>query len=247
MPLVDPVTMSSAGASPQVITVKPSSPIELLPNDIARIFSQIHPAILLSAFYLRFSALVAQPTSTLLSSLLPLAVVQILYAVVCLPAVGSSTKVVKKVKLNASKKPQGAAATRILTSFVALLFTTFSIPILSVLQILFGAPLTTQLPHTLLCSAHVALLTAFPLIYVHGSDARKWREVVSLYSPIDEVFGGAVGCLLGAWVGAVPIPLDWDREWQKWPVTIVAGAYAGYVLGKTIGAWGLKGKRIELD
>lgn len=29
--------------------------------------------------------------------------------------------------------------------------------------------------------------------------------------------------------------IDWDREWQKWPVTIVTGAYAGYVLGKSLG------------
>jgi GPI ethanolamine phosphate transferase 2/3 subunit F len=68
-----------------------------------------------------------------------------------------------------------------------------------------------------------------------------------VHSPIDEVFGGAVGCFLGAWLGAVPIPLDWDREWQKWPVTIVTGAYAGYVLGKMVGGWLLKGRRIEFD
>ena len=80
MPLVDPVTMSSVGTSSQVITIKPSLPIELLPNDIARIFSQVHPAILLSAFYVRFPALVADPTSTLLSTLLALAAVQTLYA-----------------------------------------------------------------------------------------------------------------------------------------------------------------------
>ncbi|KAK0107363.1 Glycosylphosphatidylinositol (GPI) anchor assembly protein [Cadophora gregata] len=238
--------MSSADASSQVITIKPSLPIERLPNDIARLFSQVHPAILLSAFYVRFPALVADPTSTLLSTLLPLAAVQISYAVVCLPAVGSNTKFVKKAKLNAPKKPVGDVAKRLLTSFVSLLFTGFSVPILCILQILFGAPLTTHLPHTLLCSAHIALLTVFPLIYVHGSDSQKWREIISLYSPIDGLFGGTVGCLLGAWVGAVPIPLDWDRDWQKWPVTIVVGAYAGYVLGKTIGAWGLKGKRIEL-
>ena len=64
---------------------------------------------------------------------------------------------------------------------------------------------------------------------------------------MDEVFGGTVGCVVGAWLGAVPIPLDWDREWQSWPVTIVTGAYAGYVLGKMLGGWVLKGRRIELD
>lgn len=82
---------------------------------------------------------------------------------------------------------------------------------------------------------------------MHGSDGAKWREIASVYSPIDEVFGASVGCFLGAWLGAVPIPLDWDREWQKWPVTIVTGAYAGYMVGKLAGGWLLKGKRIEFD
>lgn len=104
MPLIDPVTMSSAGATPKGPPVKASMPIEILPTDLARIFSQAHPALLLSAYYLRFPALVADPTSTLLNSLLPLALVQIVYVFTCLPAVGSSSKTVKKVKLNAPKK-----------------------------------------------------------------------------------------------------------------------------------------------
>ena len=133
------------------------------------------------------------------------------------------------------------------TAIIASLLSLVSIPALAAIQVLCGAPLTTHLPHTLLSSAHLALLAVFPLIYVHGNDGKKWREIVSAYSPIDEVFGATVGCFLGAWVGAVPIPLDWDREWQKWPVTIVTGAYAGYVVGKVVGKWVLRGKRIELN
>ncbi len=120
-------------------------------------------------------------------------------------------------------------------------------PILASLQVLFGAPITTHISQTLLSSSHLALLALFPLVYVHGSDGSKWREIVSVYSPMDEVFGGALGCFLGAWLGAVPIPLDWDRDWQKWPITIVTGAYAGYIVGKLAGAWLFKGKRIEFD
>ena len=38
-----------------------------------------------------------------------------------------------------------------------------------------------------------------------------------------------------------------DREWQKWPVTIVTGAYLGYAVGRPVGQYLLRGKRIEFD
>ena len=76
-------------------------------------------------------------------------------------------------------------------------------------MVLFGAPLTTHLSHTLLCAAHISLLSVFPLIYVHQVDVAKWREIISVQMPLDEVYGGSLGALIGAWLGAVPIPLDW--------------------------------------
>jgi len=36
-----------------------------------------------------------------------------------------------------------------------------------------------------------------------------WREILSASLPFDEVWGGCIGGILGAWLGAVPIPLDW--------------------------------------
>lgn len=78
-------------------------------------------------------------------------------------------------------------------------------------------------------------------------------------SPTDNLelvlFAPAIGTIVGAWTGAFPIPLDWDRPWQvrpecplfhlrradalrtpqKWPVTPIVGALAGHALGSIIG------------
>jgi len=34
--------------------------------------------------------------------------------------------------------------------------------------------------------------------------------------------------MVGAWAGAIPIPLDWDRDWQQWPVSCCYGALLGF-------------------
>lgn len=38
-----------------------------------------------------------------------------------------------------------------------------------------------------------------------------------------------------------------DRDWQKWPITIVTGAYLGWFIGRLAGGYLLRGKRIEFD
>ena len=108
---------------------------------------------------------------------------------------------------------------------------------------LFGAPFLTHIPHTFLCALHLSLLGLYPLFYARGVSNRDWLEILSARAPFDEAFGGLVGAAVGAWLGAVPIPLDWDREWQKWPVTILCGIYAGYVVGKLVGGTLAFGKR----
>ena len=82
-------------------------------------------------------------------------------------------------------------------------------PLLSLHLILFGAPLTTHLPETILCGAHLALLAGMPLVYVYGVEQAIWRRIGGLMVPIDEVYGATLGTLFGAWLGAIPIPLDW--------------------------------------
>jgi phosphatidylinositol glycan class F len=118
---------------------------------------------------------------------------------------------------------------------LSLLLSIFVAPLFHVGMVLCGAPVISEALHTFLCAVHLAVLSLFPLFYVHGADSAAWLAVAGFRAPLDETFGGLVGGVVGAWLGAVPIPLDWDREWQKWPVTILCGIYGGYILGRTIG------------
>jgi phosphatidylinositol glycan class F len=129
------------------------------------------------------------------------------------------------------------------TTLVAILLSAIAADAIHVLLVLFGAPFLTHFRHTFLCSQHMAFLGLYPLFYTRGVSGKDWMEILSARAPFDEAFGGLVGACVGAWLGAVPIPLDWDREWQKWPVTILCGIYAGYIVGKLIGGTMAFGKR----
>ncbi|KAI7744693.1 hypothetical protein M8C21_033095 [Ambrosia artemisiifolia] len=37
--------------------------------------------------------------------------------------------------------------------------------------------------------------------------------------------------IIGAWFGAWPMPLDWERMWQEWPICVTYGAIIGYLVG----------------
>jgi hypothetical protein len=112
--------------------------------------------------------------------------------------------------LSPTPNPQHILTSRtkpaILSLTLALLLAT---PLLTALLILFGAPLTSNQQHTLLAAAHISHLAILPLIYTHGLEKEKWMAIMGLMVPVDDVFGAALGTFVGAWVGAVPIPLDW--------------------------------------
>ncbi|RYO36498.1 hypothetical protein AA0111_g2814 [Alternaria arborescens] len=240
-------TVINANATSKVHP-SPPPPIEPLKNDLARTYTHIHPLLVLSVYGLKFNALVADPVSTLFSTLPYLAVLQIAFVAVCLPPTGGAPKKPTEKKAKAPGKPEQGGNSKLVPAFLSLLLALIAAtPLLTATLVLFGAPVSSHYWHTLLCGAHIALLSTLPLVYVHGVDGETWRQIVALLLPIDEVYGGLIGTVLGAWLGAVPIPLDWDREWQKWPVTIVTGAYIGYAVGKLLGGTLLKGTKIMFD
>lgn len=73
-----------------------AAPIEPLKNDTARLYTHIHPILVLSVYALKFPALVADPVPTLLSTLAPLAVLQIAFVAVCLPPTGGTPSMRKQ-------------------------------------------------------------------------------------------------------------------------------------------------------
>jgi phosphatidylinositol glycan class F len=56
-------------------------------------------------------------------------------------------------------------------------------------------------------AAHIAVLAVLPLVFAVGVDGKRWRDVVALRATVDEAFAGTLGTAIGAWLGAVPIPL----------------------------------------
>lgn len=91
-----------------------------------------------------------------------------------------------------------------------------------ILIVLFGAPFTTFLKENLILSSHIAFL-AYPIIVSFLKIGEK--SVFHKYLAFIAV---------GAWFGAIVIPLDWDRDWQNWPLPIVISSYIGSFIGYSI-------------
>jgi GPI ethanolamine phosphate transferase 2/3 subunit F len=120
------------------------------------------------------------------------------------------------------------------------LILTFGVPTipLTLLALCLGAPLFPydQIPLTFLLATHVSTLGFLPIFYTHGVSGSAWRDVAAAWLPFDEAgaWAATVGCFVGGWLGAIPIALDWDREWQKWPCTVIWGCVIGWTLGKLL-------------
>ncbi|XP_015773139.1 PREDICTED: phosphatidylinositol-glycan biosynthesis class F protein-like, partial [Acropora digitifera] len=83
-----------------------------------------------------------------------------------------------------------------------------------------------------LLMSHLAVLPACSLLGPHVDLIPKiffstWSDATP-----EAYFQCLITCtLIGAWLGAFPIPLDWDRPWQVWPIPCVIGALVGYITG----------------
>ncbi|KAL2322112.1 hypothetical protein Fmac_026491 [Flemingia macrophylla] len=98
-----------------------------------------------------------------------------------------------------------------------------------------GAPVTSQyLPKTVNWALMMSLFTTVPASCVLGSSWTDWRRIFAQTKPNGSIEYllclPAHGAVIGAWFGAWPMPLDWERPWQEWPISVSYGAIAGYLV-----------------
>lgn len=85
-------------------------PLTTHASPLAQAVRHVHPAVLAASFYAGFGALVRDPVATMAVSLPAVVVLQVAYAVLCLPAAGSPAKGTKKPRPGEKRKPGADAA-----------------------------------------------------------------------------------------------------------------------------------------
>ncbi|XP_074574381.1 uncharacterized protein LOC141830836 isoform X2 [Curcuma longa] len=84
---------------------------------------------------------------------------------------------------------------------------------------------------------HHLLVMSHVIVYfcVFGWSRMDWQRILANSKPkqaIDCLVSlPAQGAIVGAWLGAWPMPLDWEMPWQEWPICVTYGAIAGYIVG----------------
>ena len=112
------------------------------------------------------------------------------------------------------------------------------------ISLCYGAPFSS--PRTLLFAAYLASFPA-PLTPFLGSSPLSLVQILASFpslptqqqktiplSPLLHFSHTTMGALVGTWVGALPIPLDWDRWWQVWPISCVFGCLGGAFVGSLL-------------
>lgn len=98
-----------------------------------------------------------------------------------------------------------------------------------------GAPMIQNFNRTVHWSLLMSVLTCLPAASVFGSSWADWHRIFAQAKPSGPVEYmiclPAHGAVIGAWFGAWPMPLDWERPWQDWPICVSYGALAGYLVG----------------
>ncbi|XP_068236270.1 phosphatidylinositol-glycan biosynthesis class F protein [Palaemon carinicauda] len=119
-------------------------------------------------------------------------------------------------------------SSKVADAFLIVVLSLCSICGIHIVTVLYGAYLIENVEETLTFSILLAslalirpLVTLGPKAFQILLERLNWEEELDLQ---------CIAVFLGAWLGALPIPLDWDTPWQVWPLTCCIGAILGELI-----------------
>ncbi|XP_054576267.1 phosphatidylinositol-glycan biosynthesis class F protein-like [Eptesicus fuscus] len=175
----------------------------LLYTHLLCIFSIILSIFIPSIFLENFSILETHLTWLCICSVFVTSVNLVLYLV---------------VKPNASTKRSSLSykVTRFLKCCIYFLMSCF---VFHVIFVLYGAPLIELVLETFLFAVILSTFTTVPCLCLLGPNIKAWLRVFSR-NGVTSIWENSlqittISSFLETWLGAFPIPLDWERPWQR--------------------------------
>lgn len=210
-----------------------------IPFNLSALLVPFHLPIILVFI---FNGLLENPRTLLIQGIPTLVAAQFGYGLLITKRFKSSnTNSKKKSKSSNNNNNNDNNNTPILLVGSILISILLSVPLFIVI-ILFGAPLYGLLTETFLLSVHLSLILFYPILVSYKLDFAQFVKsftpgsgdqiYLQLYK--NQLIFASIGGVVGAWFGVLPIPLDWDRDWQQWPITILVGGYIGPLLGSIL-------------
>ncbi|NXA46099.1 PIGF protein, partial [Nothocercus julius] len=151
----------------------------------------------------------------------------------------SSLNVVLYAALRPSPPPRRSPLAHKISRFLkCCMYFFMSCILFHAIVVLYGAPLIESVTETFLFAVLLSTFTTLQCLCVLGPNIQAWIRVFSKNGAMsiwdNNLQITTVCSVLGAWFGAFPIPLDWDRPWQVWPISCSLGATFGYLAGLII-------------
>jgi phosphatidylinositol glycan class F len=121
-------------------------------------------------------------------------------------------------------------------------------------SVFMGAPLLTDVIRTFLFSCYMVLIGFTPVIISLKGNLKEIYNFIfenEFYSKEKFFMKNLIwGTIIGAWLGAIPISLDWDRWWQRWPITCLISSTIGAgfsIIGSYLWLWIRKRQKFNKD
>ncbi|XP_076173588.1 phosphatidylinositol glycan anchor biosynthesis class F [Ptiloglossa arizonensis] len=154
------------------------------------------------------------------------------------PMFHSESVIIGKTELRTSSKTRKSWS-KYLKEILKFLLVAFLLSVVYyIVIILFGAPAFMHHEETIMLTVTLTTLTFVPASLHLGVDS-VIEIMIGTQSQKSNILVDAIKIniqttLLGTWLGAIVIPLDWDRPWQTWPIPCVMGALFGYMIAHFI-------------